>query len=47
MKKWSEVDFAMSSYGFPDGLQRNLKVTAIVVMTAAIGNNYLLFDNQM
>jgi hypothetical protein len=43
MRKWAEVDDAMKPYGFPVGLHKKLKIVAVVVMTAAIGSNNLLF----
>lgn len=35
MQKWTEIDVAMESYGFPTNLRRHLKIVAISIMTAA------------
>lgn len=35
MKKWTEVDNAMTVYGFPRKLNRNLQIVACTVMIAA------------
>ncbi|KYB27367.1 hypothetical protein TcasGA2_TC033212 [Tribolium castaneum] len=36
MKKWTEVDTAMNSYGFPIALSKKLKTTTLLVISAAI-----------
>lgn len=36
MQQWSEIDRAMSSYGFPKGLKNKLKAFTATIMTAAI-----------
>lgn len=47
MQKWTEIDLAMESYGFPINLRRHLKIVAISIMTAAaceLNNQcYILF----
>lgn len=37
MNKWTEVDLAMNSYGFPKNLQKKMIILTVVIMGAAVG----------
>lgn len=41
IKRWTEVDASMASYGFPKGLNARLKVVAAVIMVAALSEYHL------